>query len=230
MSAGDLPLASPTPSPPMPPMILALDTATTSGAAWGNVGTQPQWTAFTAKGASLGAKLWRFRAWLNSVIDETNPTLIVYESRYLPVGRQPRVVRAGTAVGVAPAGTPPINIDVLKLLLGIDGEVHEVAFGRVIELREATSAEFIAYFTGKARHGGRAAKKAATIAACDRMGWVTESDDVADALALWAFAEHKVAPEIAARRMAGAGVELGLRGTLDRPVQTRIGRREVDDD
>ena len=206
-------------------ILMGLDTATRTGAAWGPIGGRPEWEAFTAKGASLGEKLSRFRAWLGAKIDAVKPALIIYESRYLPVARQPRIVRAGTAAAAAPSGVPPINIDVLKLLLGLDGVVEEMAFDRGIELREATSAEFIRYFTGTSRHGGRQQKKAATIAACARMGWVTASDDVADSLALWAYAEFIMAPEVAARRMAGAGRELALHGTLEQPRQDRIGRR-----
>lgn len=85
--------------------------------------------------------------------------------------------------------------------------------------------EITSYFTGTTKHGGRENKKKATLAACARLGWDTVSDDAADALALWAYAESILAPEMAARRAAGANLELPLHGTLAAPFQQRIGRR-----
>ncbi len=205
-------------------MLLALDSATTTGAAWGELGGQPQWATFAAKGDSLGEKISRFRFWLMSRVMALRPEWILYEAPYIPVPRAPRFAAAGTAVSRAPSG-PPMNAATIELLCGFTGTIQEIAFERQIKCRSATVLEITRWFTGTVKHGGRANKKAATIEACRRLGWDTVSDDAADALALWAFAEHVLAPQLASRRAAGAALELPLHGTLARPAQDRIGRR-----
>lgn len=206
-------------------MILACDIATTSGFAWGAVGETPQWEAVHFKGKDTGEVLSRLRFYLTEKVTLLKPSRICLEAPYIPTPRAPRIVRAGTAVANGLSGPPPMNPHTLRRLLAMCGLVEEIAFERKIECREATIQEITSYFTGTTRHGGRANKKAATIAACRRLGWETVSDDAADALALWSFCEFILAPEIASRRLAGASIELPLHGTLAAPTQQRIGRR-----
>ena len=71
-------------------MILALDTATTSGACWGNVGETPQYESWVAKGDSLGEKKSRFRFWLMAKVMAFQPDLICFEAPYIPVQRAPQ--------------------------------------------------------------------------------------------------------------------------------------------
>ena len=207
-------------------MILALDTATRVGWASGEPGGEPEWgVADFASRSGTGEVLSRFRFWLMSKVIAWKPDLIVFEAPYIPVARAPRFVKAGTAVA-AVAGPPPMNASTLRRLLAMTGLVEEISFERGIKCREATVLDITRFFTGTTHHGGRANKKAATIAACRRLGWETVSDDAADALALFAYAEHTLAPEIASRRAAGARMELPLYGTLATPTQARIiGRR-----
>lgn len=207
-------------------MIIALDIATAVGWASGRPGDEPEWGArnFAGKGGT-GEVVAKFRAWINERCYTLKPTLVVFESPYVPVPRAARFVRAGTDPASAPPGPPPMNPLVLRRLLGMIATVEAVCFELRIPCAESTSAEITKFFTGRARWGSREAKKAETIRVCSIYGWTTVSDDAADALALWHLAEFKVSPEIASRRRAGAGAELALHGTLDAPTQARIGRR-----
>jgi crossover junction endodeoxyribonuclease RuvC len=205
-------------------MILACDVATTTGFAWGNIGETPKWNVVNFSGKSgTGEVLAKFRFYLMDRILVLKPEILVFESPFIPVARAPRFAKAGTGIA-AVSGPPPMNALTLRRLLAMTGLVEEIAFERGIKCREATVLDITRFFTGTTRHGGRANKKAATIEACRRLGWVTVSDDAADALSLWCYAEHIIAPQIAARRAAGARLELPLHGTLADPVRDRIGR------
>lgn len=185
-------------------VVLALDTATTVGFAFGEIGATPTWGAwnFTSKGGT-GEVLHKFRRQLVATCDEVKPILIVYESPYVP-----RQFYNG----------PPINPTTLRRLFALVGVVDEVAWGLGVECLEATVPEIAKFFLGNAKQGGRAAKKAATIKMCQLYGWDTVSDDAADALALWCLAEHTIAPQIGSRRSASARRELPIHGTLDEIV------------
>jgi hypothetical protein len=206
-------------------MIIALDTATVSGMAFGKIGGEPQWETFKAKGDSLGEKKSRFRFWLMSRVIAIQPGLLAFEAPYVPVPRDPQFVRAGTDPSRAPKGPPPMNPATLRLLLALSGTVEEIAFERGIKCRECVSGEFVKFWTGKGSWGGRDAKKAAVMRVCRQRGYDVADDNAADSLALWHYAEFIVAPEIASRRAAGASLELPLYGTLAAPAQARIGRR-----
>jgi crossover junction endodeoxyribonuclease RuvC len=216
-------------------LILALDVATRVGWAAGETGATPQFGSvdFASK-SGTGEVLSRWRYWLMDRIFSFRPDLCAFESPYIPVARPPRLVRGGSTVARA-SGPPPMNALTLRRLLAMTGFVEEIAFERGIPCYEATVLDISNYFLGTTKFMGRnyeerrGSKKAATIAACRRLGWeVGENDDAADALGLWAYAEHILAPETSARRMAGAGLELPLHGTLAAPTrQDRIGRRAV---
>lgn len=168
-------------------MILALDTATTTGWAAGKPGDTPKCGARRFGGGSTGEVIGLFRYWLNGRCDEFDPTLIVFEKPYIP--------RGGRKGPMIPEAT-------IRRLLGIAAQVEAVAWERKIACREASPLEIARFFIGT-QTLKRAEKKAATIAMCGRYGWLTESDDVADALALWAMAEATIAPKLAARRGEG---------------------------
>ena len=122
-----------------------------------------------------------------------------FGSPYVPVPRAPQVVRAGTAPGRAFKGPPPMNPLVLRRLLAMVGLVEEIAFERGIKCRECVSGEFVKFWTGKGSWGGRDAKKEAVMRVCRQRGYTPLDDNAGDALALWHFAEHVIAPEIASR-------------------------------
>lgn len=186
-------------------MILALDTATVTGWAAGRVGSAPAWGSqdFSDKAGS-GAVLGKFRYWLNQRCHEFSPKLIVFEAPYVPINRQPKFVRAGEGFAAGRGGPPPMNPLTLRRLLGLTGIVEATAYELGIECREATAGEITKFFTGRMRHGGRDAKKAATITMCRAYGWdVADNDDAADALALWCMAEAQLDPRAAMRRGDG---------------------------
>lgn len=183
--------------------ILALDTATVSGFAYGRPGERPTWGAWNSAAPTTGAMLHKFREQLLRLCDSVQPTLIVFESPYVP--------REYYQHG------PPINATTLRRLFALAGIVEEVACGFGVECYEAPIGEISKFFLGSAKQGGRAAKKAATIKMCRLYGWVTDSDDAADALALWSYAEHTIAPRIGSQRHASAGRELPLHGLLTHP-------------
>ena len=168
-------------------MLLALDVATTVGFAFGKPGETPAWgsRSFAGKGGT-GEVVGKFRHWLGERCYALKPTLLTFEAPYVP--------RPQMRVG---AGPPPMNPLVLRRLLAMVGTVEAVAWELRIECREATPAEITKFFTGRARWGGREQKKAAVIAACERLGWmVGDNDNAADALALWAMAEDILCPGI----------------------------------
>jgi hypothetical protein len=175
-------------------MILALDTATVTGWAHGPAGANPpllQWGArdFSGRGGN-GEVIAKFRHWLNARCFELKPRLIVFESPYIP--------HPGKRTG------PPMNALVLRRLLAMVGIVEAIAFELRIECCESRPSEITKFFTGSARHGGRDAKKAATVEMCRAYGWDVGGDDnAADALALWAMAEAKLNPRASSLRGDG---------------------------
>lgn len=177
-------------------MILALDTATVTGWASGPAGANPpllQWGSrdFSGRGGN-GEVVGKFRAWLCAKCYELKPRLIVFEAPYIPRPRE----RKG--------GPPPMNALTLRRLLGLVAVLESTAWELRIECCEATTGEISKFFTGKWRHGGRDAKKAATIEMCTAYGWdVAGDDNAADALALWAMAEGNVNPQASSARGDG---------------------------
>jgi hypothetical protein len=206
-------------------MILALDTATTTGWAAGRPGERPIWGARRFPGGSTGEMLTIFRAWLESRCDELRPALIAFESPYIP--RPSARFR----------GAPPLNPLTLRRLLAIVGMVEAVAWQRQIDCIERNPSEIAKFFLGNSRQGGRDAKKAATIKMCAIYGWQTVSDDAADALALWTMAEALTAPQLAARRGAGPlfiptkenapGASRGARSVKENPAPCQGQARSI---
>lgn len=178
-------------------MILALDIATTVGVAIGPTGANPpllRWGSrnFGGAGRKNGEVIGRFRHFLSTLLYKHKPTLVCFESPYIP-HLQARGPRAG--------GPPPMNANTLRRLLGMVSAVEAACWELQIEYYEATPAEITKFFTGRARHGGRDAKKAAVIAMCRAYGWeVEDDDDAADALSLWAMCEAQINPRAAEAR------------------------------
>jgi hypothetical protein len=179
-------------------VILALDTATVTGWACGKVGGTPKFGSRNFGGANVkrGLVFAQFRFWLHSGCAKLRPTLIVYESPYIP----------RTPVNPPAPGARPfvMNADTLRRLLWFTGEIEEVAAELSIECREATTSEIAKFFTGKARWpGGRDEKKERTKEMCRAYGWDVTNDNEADALALWAMAEAIVSPRASSARGDG---------------------------
>jgi hypothetical protein len=167
-------------------LVLALDPGTSTGWAVGAPGDTPLWGSRDFKGGSSGEVMGLFRHWLNQRCYELHPTLIVFEAPYIP--------QAHSKI--------PMNAATLRRLLGIVATVEAVGWELRIPVREATTLEIARFFLGTQRLA-RGAKKAATVEACRRYGWDVSDDNQADALALWAMAECKLAPALSSRRGEG---------------------------
>lgn len=200
------------------PMILALDTATTTGWAAGRVGDRPTWGHRSFAGDSNGEVFARFRIWLCQRCYELKPYLITFESPYIPMPRQPRFAAAGAAVARG-KGPPPMNAKTLRRLIGFVDYVEGTAAELGIRCAEATSSEIAKFFTGRFV-AKRVEKKAAAMEMCRRFGWEVSDDNEADALGLWAMAESILDPATALSRGNGALFQPGQTVRQD-----RIGRR-----
>ncbi len=184
-------------------MILALDTATTTGWAAGEPGGPPEFGSRRFEADNNAEIFAQFRFWLNALAFRFKPKLIVFEAPYIPVPHQPRFQKAGTAWSPG-RGPPPMNAKTIRRLVGLVALVECCASELRIECLEATTGEISKFFTGRFRHGGREAKKAATVEMCRLYGWnVGNDDNAADALALWAMAEAKIDPVAGMRRGGG---------------------------
>ena len=170
------------------PGILALDIATTTGAAYAAPGERPQWwhQRFGKPGAANGEIGRLFASWLSWLISETKPEWLIFESPFVP---------------------PKLNNNTIRRLYGIAFIAESQAFRYGIECREVDTASVAKFFTGKARWKpasnvitSRDAKKAATRRVCERYGWTSVTEDEADALAVLVYAEALIYPEAAIKR------------------------------
>jgi hypothetical protein len=162
--------------------ILALDIATTSGAAFAKPGGEPVWQhrRFGKVGAESGAVGALFGQWLAELIVAYAPVWMVFESPYIP---------------------PGLNNAAVRRLYGMAMIAEATAWGcGTIEVREVDTASVTKYFTGQSRWGSREGKKAATKRVCERHGWAPVTEDEADALAVFAYAEAMLFPAAASRR------------------------------
>lgn len=178
----------------MPGPILALDPATTTGWAYARPGEEPIFGAnnFAGPGGN-GEVIGKFRAWLLETCYRIKPRVVCFESPYVPRPKK----------NPKPGDRDLLNPLTLRRLYAIAGEVEAVAWQLRIECLEATTAEICRFFTGTAYHGGRDNKKAAIMARARQYGWEVQSDDAADAVALWAMAENIFDPLASSRRGDG---------------------------
>lgn len=198
---------------PASPVLLTIDAATRLGWAAGPVGAQPpllEWGAreFGGKGQTNGEIISTFRSWLNQRCYDLRPSLVVFESPFVPVPR------AGFAKP-GKSGPPPMNPLTLRRLLGMAAQIEAICFELRIDVRECTSQEFTKFMTGRGRFpGGRTEKKAEIIKACRHFGCeVGKDDNSADALGLFFYAEAIVSPRAAEdRRRLAADRDRALNG------------------
>jgi hypothetical protein len=182
--------------------ILAIDPGTITGWAVGAPGTDPTFGARNfGSGKKNGEIISTFRHWLNAMCYREKPEILAFEAPYI--------------ARVAPSSGVPQNAATLRRLLAIVGTIEAVGFELRLRVYETPTQEFCKFFTGRGRWpGGRDEKKRKTIEACHQLGWLDVTEDEADALSLWSYAEFITEPQIASRRLAGAKRELPLHGTL----------------
>jgi hypothetical protein len=164
---------------------LCLDMASAVGYASGITGgDKPRYgTVRFGDGASIGAILDGFDEWLWDLLDENRIDYIFYEAPYLSkfagwkrtqilYGLSGLVLRACFRQKIIPQR---VTTNQAMAALG-------VSLPRLAKLPKETKEQL--------RERRRAAKKAATIAACEARGWPVSDDNAADALAIWCFAEN----------------------------------------
>jgi len=162
-------------------IVLALDLATVTGFAWGRPGEVPEFGSYRfAKPGSSRALIYRnFRLWLDLKVSACKPELVVFESAAVPS------IMSGKT-----------NIDTTKVLFGLTEHLEEWAQGRV-ELREASVSQVRSHFIGQNMKAKIA--KPMTVDRCRERGWNVETDDEADACALWDYQCCWLRPDIAVK-------------------------------
>ena len=166
--------------------VLALDLATTTGWAYGEAGKPPRFghLRFGKIGTSRPQLYRNFRTWLDDTwnVRDHQPALVVYESAAIPS------LMSGKT-----------NIDTTKTLIGLCEHLEEWAH-EVVELREATVSQVRSHFIGR-NYKAKFAKPM-TVERCRALGWAVETDDEADACALWDYQMSFLRPDLAFRTTA----------------------------
>ena len=165
-------------------LILALDIATNTGAAFGDPADGlPALTSarFGEPGDSLEASFAAAMCWMENLLNARNPSRVVFES---PL--QPSFMRGHTTA------TTIRKLQGLAAIIG--GTAHRMGF---FNIAEAPVADIRMHFLGSRRIKSAEAKKA-TIARCRELGLAPKNDNEADAAALWFYAAglHAAQPEL----------------------------------
>lgn len=163
--------------------IFALDLASVAGLSYGYPGEEPVCRShrFSTPGVSLGRYVAEYVDWLIPNLVVYSPQAIAYEATILTQGNT--------------------SIDTARKLMGIAARTEEVAFRRGIKVVSYPSSTVSKWFCGYGGAGDR--KKKAVYDACRTLGWTPQNFDESDALALWAYACHELAPKARERRYLG---------------------------
>jgi hypothetical protein len=157
--------------------VLALDLATVSGYAWGKPNGTPKFghVRLAKAGESRVIAYKRFRLWLDLWCSAHKTEIICFES---------------------PVATflPNTSINTIKLLIGLCEHLEFWALEHGIELREASVAAVRSHFIG--RNLRSAIAKPLVLAKCRERGWMAETTDESDALALLDYQISCLRPEI----------------------------------
>ncbi len=177
------------------PRILTLDLASRFGWAFGVAGTKPISGSryFTRDGGapkggpiSNGAKFWNAMRFISWAIEAYHPTNIICE---MPIAPNSKAGQTSTAA--------------FETLYGLPAAVRGMAYGlNVYDWEYAAVSAVRKHFIGKGGMKGDEAKPA-VFRKCVALGWIdptTEDDlsyDRSDGLAIWSYAEAKLAPKLA---------------------------------
>lgn len=165
-------------------MILALDIATVVGFAAARAGERPIHGHYRVAevGAPAGRVFCCFRDWLNHEADLLRPAYVFAEDQFVPANA---------------------SRDVMRRLLGLRAVCEMVCDERDIRLRWVPVQTVQRFVSGFGRWP-RGEKKPAMIRAIERYGWRPQDDNEADALGVFLYAEHQIAPHAAAARSTGS--------------------------
>ena len=174
--------------------LLAIDQATVTGWAFCVPGGEPTWghARMGPPNAWEGSVFWEFRRFVQDLIQALTPEYLVYETPFTPRPHS----QPGAAV---------LDPDVLARAYGFCAHITALAQEYGLGCERINSRQATKFLTGKGQFDGgtvaerRAAKKDATVTACNARGWQVTNDE-ADALALLMCAEHKLYPAVALTR------------------------------
>lgn len=150
-------------------MILALDTGTATGVAWGKIGATPKLATLRlpeGARADVGRFFSDFTDALHAMIVDTKPTLIVFEAPF--VG--PKLAR---------------NMHTARRVIGLPCVVEMLAHRHGVECAEAGIFDVRGFLIGDRR-----AKKAPVLPAVVARGLMPANDHEADAAAVWFYTAH----------------------------------------
>jgi hypothetical protein len=160
--------------------VLALDLASVSGWAVGEPGGKPVHGSirFARPGASHEAIFAGAIKWINSVLNEYEPTIVVWEA---PL--------AGFKGGKT-------TVDVTTILFGLPAVIGAVVYLRgIYDIRKAETRDVRHHFIGS--NPKRARAKPLVMRQCRAMGWAVKDDNEADALATWSYMCSLLDPKLA---------------------------------
>lgn len=177
--------------------ILALDQATTSGFCFGAIGGSPTWGSIKFRGEGNGAIFAEYRSWLVQMVAQAGPTIVVFESPFIPHNAAPRFGKGGKL-----SSAIPMNPLTLRRLLYMAGCIEEVCSAAGVRCREVTPAEVTKFILNRVRMN-RNEKKAETLRVIRAYGFDVADDNCADAVAIWLKTEATLSPALASRRGEG---------------------------
>lgn len=164
-----------------PPLILALDIATTCGFARGRVGEAPIGGSirFGKPNASNNAVFANCLTWIAKELEpQPRPTMLIVESMLSPEAK----------VGFT-------SKDVRDRLAGLHGIIRAVAHLRgIYDISEAGVGQVRAHFIGYTNMK-RDAAKALVMQRCEQLNWHAQDNNAGDALALWSYAVALLDPQ-----------------------------------
>ena len=163
--------------------LLSLDLATRLGWAYGDARLGDPvsgWHKLPVTGEDIGRFAAAYDHWLNAMIDEARPDLIVFE--------EPMPTTAGRS-----------TLSTTLKLQGLCWHTEFVANARRVNVRQVHASQWKKHFCGTGRVS-KSMKPYPPIVACKARGWHAVSDDnEADALGIWSFACGIAAPGAAHR-------------------------------
>jgi len=164
--------------------VLALDIATTSGAAFDGPGDKPVFATLKTSidGEVFGPAYSKFRAWVLDLLAVNSPDLLVIEAPWVPSGSR--------------APSHPTSTVIPRVLLGLAAIAEQVAEERRVEVVELAVNTVRKHFIG---HGRARNPKTLVKRRCGQLGWIVRDDHQADAAALWCYAKSIRDPKWAPR-------------------------------
>jgi hypothetical protein len=139
-------------------------------------------------------------------LKDTRPDLIVYEAAILPFVPDPDDESSNRKTPIMR------NMDSILTPIYAIGAIHGLGPRYGIEVLRVANSTWMKHYTGKARHGSRAAGKAAALKRGIQLGYLPPNcrdTDMSDAVGVWDWAAYKFG-----RRAVEPGFQLFEQGSL----------------